>query len=344
MEDELKQAPATAVQNSQDDNQEDGYEPVDIFAWANNLYQYKKQLKVEVFLINRNNVLYSTKMTEDLQKQLLPLFITNLADDVLAGAAEGMVVRGFEDAEEEDNVLQRTRWENVEKLTEVLYWINTQEHEIQQFSDEEHDLKRLKAVMARCTHPGTDDPFYVIKALPRAQLMKGEGSWIVKEKQFSPMKDEVALKVPADNQLLIVGEDLFVFNQSKLSSLFGYDAKKNSIAAKKVLLIEQYFRLVFPEGEDMQTMVKGNKQLINKLQNIEVTDQIKQGDLVSHGEELGVELMTDPSGAIIIESPKDFAKFVNLLNDDYVESSLTGQRYEIRSKRPLKIKSDEDEA
>jgi len=31
--------------------------------------------------------------------------------------------------------------------------------------------------------------------------------------------------------------------------------------------------------------------------------------------------MTDESGAIIIESPKDLAKFVNLLNDDYVSQT-----------------------
>lgn len=322
---------------------DDGYEPVDVFAWANNLYQHKNDIKVELFLINRNNVLYSTKLTEELQKQLASLFVYGAADFVSNGAAEGLVVRGFEDAEEEDNVLQRTRWENVERLSEVLYWINTQEAEIQQFVDEEHDLKRLKGVLARCTHPGSEEPFYVIKALPRAQLMKGEGAWIVKGKVFSPMNDEVALKVPADNQLLVIGEDLFVFNQSKLKSLFQYDAKKNSIAAKKVDAILEQYKLVFPENESMQTMVKGNSQLINKLQNLEVTGEIKQEALVDHGDELGVSLMVDDNGAIIIENPKELAKFVNLLNEDYIESPLTGMRYEIRSKRPLKIKSEEDE-
>ena len=38
---------------------------------------------------------------------------------------------------------------------------------------------------------------------------------------------------------------------------------------------------------------------------------------------------------------KDMDKFVNLLNDDYVESGLTGQRYEIIRKRPIKPSEDE---
>lgn len=319
------------------------YVPSDVFAWANNLYQYKDQLKIELFLINKNNVMYSSKAASELDKQMQPIFITNILDFVLNGAAEGMVVRGFEDAEAEENVLQRTRWENVDKLTEVMHWIRTQEAEIQQFVEEEHDIKRIKAVMARCSHPAMPEPFYVIKQLPRGQMLKGDGAWMVAGKVFMPFEDAVALRIPSDNQLLILGQDLYVFSQPKLRSLFGYDVKKNSIAEKKVAEIQEKFKLVFAEGEDLNSMVKGNKQLINKLQKLELSDEIKQEQVVDHGEEIGVSLMTDEDGAIIIETPRDLAKFINLVNDDYVESNLTGIRYEIKSKRPLKLTPEDDE-
>ena len=39
---------------------------------------------------------------------------------------------------------------------------------------------------------------------------------------------------------------------------------------------------------------------------------------------------------------KDLVRFVNLLNDDYVESPVTGLRYEIKSKRILKPADDDD--
>jgi hypothetical protein len=325
------------------ETEEQQYSPTDVFAWANNLYQYKDQLQIELFLINKNNVMYSAKLADELKKQLQPLFITNILDYVLNGAAEGLVVRGFEEAEAEDNVLQRTRWENVDKLVEVMHWIRTQEHEIQQFVEEEHDIKRIKAVMARCSHPAMPEPFYVIKALPRAQMMKGDGAWMVSSKVFMPFEDAVALKVPADNQLLVVGQDLFVFSQPKLRTLFGYDVKKNSIAEKKVEAILAKYELAFAEGEDMQSMVKGNKQLINKLQKLELSDDLKKEDLLDHGDNLGVDLMTDETGAIIIENPKDLVKFVNLLNDDYIESNLTGIRYEIKAKRPIKPTENNEE-
>jgi hypothetical protein len=321
---------------------EEPYIPTDVFAWANNLYQYKNQLQIELFLINKNNVMYSVKLQDELKKQLQPLFITNILDYVLNGAAEGLVVRGFEEAEAEDNVLQRTRWKNVDKLVEVMHWIRTQEQEIVQFVEEEHDLKRIKAVMARCSHPAMAEPFYIIKALPRTQMMKGEGAWMVSGKVFMPFEDAVALRIPADNQLLVIGQDLYVFSQPKLRSLFGYDAKQNSIAEKKVEAILSKYNLAFVEGEDMQSMVKGNKSLITKLQKLELGD-LKQEDILDHGDSLGVDLMCDENGAILIESPKDLTKFINLLNDDYVESNLTGIRYEIKNKRPLKPDSSTDQ-
>lgn len=331
-----------AVQ-AQADDEEIPYSPTDIFAWANNLYQYKDQLQYDLFLINKNNVMYRAKLTEQLNKQIQPLFLTNILDFILNGAAEGLVVRGFEDAEAEANVLQRTRWENVDKLVEVMHWIHTQESEIQQFVEEEHDLKRIKAVMLRATHPAMPEPFYVIKALPRTQMMKGEGAWMVSGKIFKPFEEAAGLRIPADNQLLVVGQDLFVFSQPKLKTLFGYDVKKQALADKMVEEITSRYKLVFAEGEDLNSMVKGNKQVINKLQKLQFSDDIKQENIIDHGEEMDVALLTDEEGAIIIENPKDLVKFVNLINDDYVESNLTGIRYEIKSKRPIKPSKSDDE-
>lgn len=331
--------PAPDILKAEDD---EPYEPTDVFAWANNLYQYKDQLTYDIFLINKNNVMYKAKLDDELYKQIQPLFLTSILEYVLNGAAEGLVVRGFEEAEAEDNVLQRTRWKNVDKLVEVMHWIRTQEHEITPFVEEEHDLKRLKAVMLRGAHENMPEPFYIIKGLPRAQMMKGDGAWMVVGKEFKPFKDAVALKVPADNQLLVLGQDLYVFSQPKLKTLFGYDAKKNSIAEKKVAAILEKFDLSFAEGEDLQSMVKGNKPVINKLQKLEINEEMTKDKVLDHGEELDVALMTDEAGAIIIENPKDLVKFINLINDDYIESNLTGVRYEIQKKRELKPPKPEE--
>ncbi|HJP95931.1 MAG TPA: Kiwa anti-phage protein KwaB-like domain-containing protein [Candidatus Saccharimonadales bacterium] len=315
---------------------------VDIFAWANNMFQHVDQLKIDLFLLNKNNVLYRTKASPDIEKQLLPLFINPMLEFLMMGAGAGMVVRAFEDAEAEDNVLQYTKWENILRLTEVMHWLHTQEHEMEFFKEDEHDLKRIKGVIARCSHPSMKEPFYVMKVLPSAQTFKGEGAWMAQGERFVPF-EAPAFRIPADNQMLVINKDVFVFNQAKLDRLFGYNAKKNSIAEQKVKEIEEAFKLRFAEGMDMQSLVKGNKATINKLQKLELGD-INQDSLVDHAEEIGVDLMVDDDGAIIIEGTKDLSTFVNLLNDDYYESQLTGIKYEIRGKKPLRPPKDTDAA
>jgi hypothetical protein len=320
---------------------EDKYQETDVFAWANNLVQYKDELKIDLFLFNKNYILYRTARAGDLNKQMEPIFIDQILEYVLEGADIGLIVRGFEQAEAEEHVLQRTRVKNVDKLVEVLNWLKTQEHEIELFNEEEHDIKRVKGVLARCTHADLPEPFYVIKALPQSQVMKGKTGWMLRNNKFIPFDAGAALRVPAENQLLVISQDLYVFNQGKLKALFGYDAKEASIAEQKVREIEEHFKLSFAAGLSLQSLVKGKRATIKKLQKIEPS-QIKQDDLVDHAEELGVDLMIDEAGAIIIMDDRDLTKFVNLLNDDYVESPLTGLRYEIKSKRLLKPPSDED--
>lgn len=321
--------------------EEKNYQETDVFAWANNLVQYKDELKIEMFLFNRNYVVYRTARDKVLDKQMEPLFIDEILEYILEGAEQGLIVRGFEDAEAEEHVLQRTRLGKVDKAREVLNWLKTQEHEIELFVEEEHDIKRIKGVIARVSHPEMPKPFYVIKALQQSQVMKGKTGWMLRDNKFVRFDADAALRIPSEPQLLILDQDMYVFSQAKLKSLFGYDAKEAAIAEAKVREIEANFKLSFAEGLNMQKLVKNNKAAIKKLQKIE-PGTIKQDELVDHGDELGVGLMTDEAGAIIIMDEKDMTRFVNLLNDDYIESPLTGQRYEIIKKRELKPPSEEE--
>lgn len=320
----------------------DSYQETDVFAWANNLVQYKDELKIELFFISKNYVLYRTAMADGLKKQLEPIFIDDLLDFVLEGAEKGLIVRGFEDAEAESNVLQRTQVFKVEKLRETLGWLHTQEREIVLFKDEEHDINHMKGVLARVSHPEMDKPFYLAKVLPKSQVMKGKQGWMLRADKFVPFDAEAALRLPTDPQLLVLDQDLYVFSQSKLKTLFGYDAKEASIAEAKVREIMEVYGLSFPEGVGMNALLKGKKQLIQKLQKLEV-GKVSQEKALEYAEDMDLELMPDDQGKIIIMDEKDLTTFVNIINEDYWESPLTGERYEIIKKRPLKVKDDETE-
>jgi hypothetical protein len=237
-------------------------------------------------------------------------------------------------------VLQRTQVHKVDKLRETLGWLRTQEHEIVLFKESEHDINHMKGVLARVSHAEMEKPFYVAKVLPKSQVMKGQTGWMLRGDKFIPFDADAALRLPADPQLLVLDQDLYVFSQPKLKTLFGYDAKEQAIAEGKIKEIEDTYRLSFAEGLGIQNLVKDKKALVKKLQKLEV-GKVTQEQILQQSEDLDLGVMPDDSGAIIIMDDKDIAKFINLMNDDYMESPVTGERYEIIKKRLIKPDSEE---
>jgi len=321
----------------------DGYVETDVFAWANNLVQYKDELKVELFFISKNYVLYKTNLADGLKKQLEPIFVDEMLEYILEGVDKGLIVRGFEQAEAEEHVLQRTTVAKVDKLRETLGWLKTQEHEIVVFKEEEHDINHMKGVLARVSHAEMKEPFYVAKVLPKSQVMKGRTGWMLRGDKFIPFDADAALRLPSDPQLLVLEQDLYVFSQPKLKTLFGYDAKEQAVAESKIREIEEMYRLSFAEGLGIQNLVKDKKALVKKLQKLDV-GKVTQQQILDQAEDMDLNLMPDDSGAIIIMDDKDITKFINLMNEDYMESPVTGERYEIIKKRLLKPDKEEGDS
>lgn len=311
----------------------------DIFAWATNIAGALDVLQADLYLFNKKYTVYESTVASELNVRLKELFLVELLKYIQAGPDKGMMVRTFEEAEAEDLVIQRTDLGNVENAALVLHQIEEPEDELELFRDEEHDFKRIKGMMVRFSHPTLPKPFYVVKAVQQSQVLKAKTAWLLDGPTFKPFTADAGIKVAPEHQVLIVGDDIFVFHQRKFETLFGYNAKQQYIARQKVAAIEKAFKLSFPDGADMNTMVKDKKSTIKKLQNLEIGD-LKQEELLDHAEEMGVELLTDEAGAIIIMDGADLDKFVNLLNDDYVESNLTGRKYEIKSKKTLEPASE----
>jgi len=310
-------------------------EQTDIFLWANNTDGIKKELDVEFFLFNRNYTPYSTSFSSELNSQIKPVFLYDLINFVNLGAGTGLSVRDFELSDSEDSVLLRIDLEKVGRAATLLHLIETQRSDIVEFSESEHEFKRIKGILARFTHKDSPKkPFYVVKLISQSQVLKGATSWEFRDGKFGVFQADFGLKIPIDNQVLIVDNDIFVFNQNKFERLFNYEYKKQLLADKKVAEIEKRFKLSFPEGLDLQTLVKDRKKTVNKLQKIEIGD-ITQEQVIDYADQMQLEIMSDNTGSIIIMDGNDLDMFVNLINEDYITSEITGRRYEIRSKRPL---------
>lgn len=311
------------------------HETTDIFLWANNTDAIKKEVDVEFFLFNKNFTPYSTSFSSDLNAQIKPLFLYDLINFVNLGAGTGLSVRDFELSDGEDNVLLRTDLEKVGRAETLLHLIEKERHDVVEFSNEEHEFKRIKGILARFTHKDAPDkPFYSIKAIQQGQVLKGATAWEFRDGKFGAFQAEVGLKIPDDNQVLIIDKDIFVFNQPKFEKLFNYEYKKQALADSKVEEIQKLFNLSFPDGLDLQMLVREKKKIVNKLQKMEI-GAVTQEQAIEYADTMQLDLMTDDNGAIIIMDGNDLDTFVNLINEDYITSEITGKRYEIKSKKLL---------
>jgi predicted peroxiredoxin len=310
-------------------------EPTDIFLWANQADAHKEALEVDLFLFTKGYTVYATNYAKELKAQLKVLFLYDMISQVQTGAATGMHVRDFEAAAAEENVLERTTLDKVDHAQEVIEQIRYGEESLEVFREGDHEFKKVKGIVARFSRPGVE-PFFVAKILPQSQVLKGATAWMYNGDSFQPFSADAGLRITPDNQVLIAGNDIFAFSESKFIRLFGYNAKQFAVAEEKIAEIEQSFKLKFPEGMTFDALVRDTKSLVGKLQKVNV-GLVTQDQVIEQADEMGLELMTDENtGEIIIMDAKDAAKFVNLLNDDYVTSDMTGIRYELKGKKELK--------
>lgn len=307
----------------------------DIFLWANQMDARKNNLNIELFLFNKNYTPYSMPVGSSVEQQLKPLFLFDYVNFVNLGAGTGLEVRDYELSETEENVLLRTELTKVGRAETLIHQIENERGDIVIFSETEHEFKRMKGVLARFTDPENPKTlFYSVKLISQGQTLKSALAWEFRDGKFGAFSPEVAFKVPDDNQVLIIDQDIFVFNPAKFERMFGYEYKKQLIADKKVAEIEKAYKLSFPEGMDLNMLVRERKKTVSKLQKLEV-GAVKQEQAVDYADQMQLELMTDDAGAIIILDGRDLDMFVSLINEDYVTSGLTGKRYEIKSKKLL---------
>lgn len=322
----------TAEASTQNDEKN---ERTDIFQWANLTDGVKNELDVEFFLFNKNFTPFTTSFSSELNSQIKPLFVFDMINFVNMGAGTGLSVRDYElDGGNSKDVLLRTELSKVQHADTLINIIETQYSDIVEFSEGEHEFKRMKGILARFTDKN-GKKFYVAKQIMQGQVLRGATAWEFRDGKFGAFEPEFGLKIQPDNQVLIVEDDIFIFNQGKFEKLFNYDYKKQVLADKKVLEIEQKYKLSFPDGLDLQTLVREKRKVASKLEKMENIGEISQEKVVEYADEMQLELMTDDDGSIIIMDGNDLDMFVNLINEDYIVSEITGRRYEIKSKKLL---------
>ncbi len=311
----------------------------DVFHWANEIDEVKNNVSVELFLFNKNYTPYKVRYSDQLTASVKALFMQEATGYIIKEADKGLECREYEKADGEEKVIYRTKLSNVGRAETLIHLIEHEYKEIDSFLDHADEFKKVKGVIARFTYPGPEGDgqktFYIAKGISPSSALKGGSSWELNGESFEPFSAEVALKMPDDNQVAIIGDSIIIFNQKKFETLFQYDYKSQVIADEKAKELTEKYKLSFAEGLTLNSLLQDRKPLIKKLQSLDIAEEMPQDKLIDYADEMQLELMTDDDGSIIIMDDKDLTMFVNLLAEDYFVSPVNGRRYEIKSKKLL---------
>ena len=308
----------------------------DVFKWANSVDEIKNNVSVELFLFNKNYTPYKVRYSDVLMQAIRSMFMLEAVEYITKEADKGLECREYEFSDGEDKVIYRIDLEKVGRAETLIHLIEHEYKDIDYFTDQEHEFKRIKGIIAKFSYPGDDGQktFYIAKNLAASAALKGKLSWELNGESFEPLTADLAIKVPEGNETAIVDGTIVIFNQSKFEKLFQFDYKQQLISEQKAKELEEAYKLSFPEGLTLNALLEDKKPLVKKLQAVEI-GEMTQEQLLDYADEMQLELMTDDQNKIIIMDDKDLHMFVNLLSEDYFVSPVNGRRYEIKSKKLL---------
>lgn len=312
-------------------------EPFDVFLWANEIDEVKNNVSAELFLFNKNYTPYKIKYSDKLTGAVKAMFMQEAVSFIIKEADKGLECREYEKADGEEKVIYHTSLSKVGRAETLIHLIENEYKDIDYFSENEYDFKKVKGIMARFTYPGEEGmkTFYIAKILPASAALKGTTSWEINGESFEPFSAEIALKMPDDNQVAIIDGTIIVFNQAKFENLFQYDYKSQVLAEAKARELIEKYKLSFSEGLTLDALLADKKPILKKVQAMDIAEEMPQDKLLEYADEMQLELMTDDDGSIIIMDDKDLSMFVNLISEDYYISPVNGKRYEIKSKKLL---------
>ncbi len=313
-------------------------EKFDVFLWANEVDEIKNNVSVELFLFNKNYTPYKVRHSDALTANVKAMFMSEAVQYIIKEADKGLECREYERPDGDDKVIYRTDLEKVGRAETLLHLIENEYKDIDYFTDNEYEFKKIKGIIAKFTYLGGEagmKTFYIAKGIAASSALKGATSWELNGESFEPFSAEVAIKMPADNQVAIIEKNVVIFNQSKFESLFQYDYKTQAIAEAKAKELTEKYKLSLVEGLTLDALLQDRKLLVKKLEAMDIAEEMSQEQLIDYADEMQLDLMTDDDKSIIIMDDKDLTMFVNLLSEDYYVSPVNGRRYEIKSKKLL---------
>jgi len=310
---------------------------VDVFTWANNLVSDREEYDIQLFFLSRNNVVYSLNTHSAIKDRLRASFLDNIMEDVLSLVDSGGLVRPYEETLKGDKNIAWLSVADTHRVKEVLLWIEEHASEIQRFKDEEHDIRRMKAIFARFTKPDAKT-FYSFKQFAGKQAVSPKTDFVLRGDEVAAFYKDTAFKIDDSSQVVVVDDDIFVFRQTKFEQIFDTKPHMTAVANRNGSIIDERFNLSMPlVVQEIAILAQNSPTAMKKLSEAD-PNAMNQQQVVEAIEEYGIPLMQDDAGKIIIMDAKDVVCFLDVLSDNYLHG-INGD-YLAKSKKPFVAEPD----
>ena len=128
----------------------------DVFLWANEIDEVKNNVSCELFLFNKNYTPFKIRYSEKLTNSVKQMFMGEAAAFVIKEADKGLECREYEKSDGENKVIYRTDLNKVIRAESLIRLVEKEYKDIDYFTDNEHQFKKVKGILAKFTYPGEE--------------------------------------------------------------------------------------------------------------------------------------------------------------------------------------------
>jgi hypothetical protein len=196
---------------------------------------------------------------------------------------------------------------------------------------------RFYAIIFQCTN---GKPLYFFRNYtPKKELSRSSlFAAMFDEGTFDRIKEPVFL---FDHGIDCVSRDgaMYVFSKHNFEKIFQFFELIAITAAQTLATIKTHVPIA--NFHELETACAGHLQMQAKLKNIAgkpYLKKMKMSDIkkvLQHFPSLGLKTIQKNGKEMLVFDPKDKWALLRLLDDDYLDSVLTGEKYEVTGKRPF---------
>ncbi|WP_180960405.1 Kiwa anti-phage protein KwaB-like domain-containing protein [Neobacillus cucumis] len=156
---------------------------------------------------------------------------------------------------------------------------------------------------------------------------------LFKDGKFSKIEHDV-FQIDENVDCFIWNDEIYITQHHNFEKIFSYEDQYEEKFGEALDVIRETFSFI--DHESLQQFVHNDSIQKRKLAAIMkngVYEKYGFNEVATTIEKYELDIEVDPQGQRINLTPKDSRRFLKILNDDYLQSEVTAERYESIAKR-----------